>query len=143
MGAICMMSFGVAYGADLTAGFGEILIRRVVEGVTDERLVLKDWGRHSLSTSPLKLPLEQGVVYESLEREPAGKHRVWQCPDQDEANYATLKWLERDPDGAFVVEARYEDYPGATGEPDIEVGGLWYASNPAHPQYGKLLRKDS
>lgn len=143
--ADCAINFGLGFGADEPATAGSIMLRRVTEGRKGARLILPDFKQYDFTESePLILSLEQGQVMESVEVRPRGRTRLWQVPAQDTINYAELQWLNLSPGtGTYVLEPSLEVFDGATGEPDIEVGRYWIATNPVHPDYGYLMQKGS
>lgn len=144
--ADCVITVELGFGADTKATAGYIMVRRVAEGRAGGALVLEDYRQYDFrSDEPLKITVEQGVVYESIEMRPRGRRRLWQAPSAETAVYSELTWLSVVPDGSgtYVVEPTVTDFSDATGEPDLDAGDYWVATNPDHPDYGYLMQKGS
>lgn len=131
-------------GANERASEGKIAIRPVFEYKSGNFLALSAWVDYSLSPEPIVWELPAAQLYEVREIEPRGKRRVFQVPDAT-TDYADLVWLTEIPasDGGYVIEPTVTQYDGATGEPDVEVGDYWIATNSLHPDYGYLMQKGS
>lgn len=131
-------------GADQRASTGKISIRPVAEHKVGNFLALGAWEDHALSSEPVVWNLTEGQLYEVREIEPRGKRRVFAAPAAA-TDYADLVWLTEVPgtDGGYVIEPEVFEYDSATGEPDVEPGDYWIATNPTHPDYGYLMQKGS
>lgn len=110
-------------GADDQATSGKFAVRRVVEGVDGNMLVLSAWKDYTLGTEPIDIEVETGVMYESREIEPRGAaSRYWVGP-ATATNYGDL------PDVLPVIPG-----PGIFG--DAIVNDV--VSNPESDAYATL-----
>lgn len=131
-------------GADERASTGLIKLRPVVELKVGNFLALAEWDDYSLGVEPVLWNLTEGALYEAREVVPRGKTRVFQAPLVT-TDYKDLDWLTEVPSsgGGYVIEPTVTEFTDATGEPDIDVGDYWIATNPDHPDFGYLMQKGS
>jgi hypothetical protein len=131
-------------GADERATSGKISVRPVAEMKVGNFLALSAWADYALGVEPTVWDLTAGALYQVREIEPRGKTRVFQAP-ASETDYADLTWLTEVPssDGGYVIEPTVTEFGDATGEPDLDVGDYWVATNPTHPDFGYLMQKGS
>lgn len=135
-------------GADERASTGLVLMGPVAELAVDSPsgrfLALEDPKPYALSSEAVTWEVTAGALYRVREVEPRGRTRVFQAPEVA-TDYADLVWLTEVPSsgGGYVIEPTVTEFADATGEPAIDIGDYWIATNPAHPDYGYLMQKGS